>query len=91
MKLSKGLWAGVMITCTCLELPGKFTVTRKKMKLAMLGTKDETRYRINRFGLREKSKFSYEYDFGDGWEHTILVEKITSADPSSALPGVCCR
>ncbi len=54
----------------------------------MLGTIDETRYRINRFGLREKSKFSYEYDFGDGWEHTILVEKITSADPSAHYP-VC--
>jgi len=54
----------------------------------MLGTKNEARYRINQFWLREKSKFSYEYDFGDGWEHTILVEKITSTDPSAYYP-VC--
>ena len=54
----------------------------------MLGTKNETLYRINQLGLREKSKFSYEYDFGDSWEHTILVEKITSTDPSAHYP-VC--
>ena len=24
----------------------------------------------------EKRKFSYEYDFGDSWEHEIIVEKI---------------
>jgi hypothetical protein len=30
-----------------------------------LGTKNETRYRLDRLGLHEKSKFSYEYDFGD--------------------------
>ena len=53
-----------------------------------LGTKNETRCRLHQLRLREKSKFSYEYDFGDGWEHTILVEKITSADPSAHYP-VC--
>ena len=54
----------------------------------MLGTKNETLYRINQFSLREKSKFSYVYDFGDSWSHTILVEKITSTDPSAYYP-VC--
>lgn len=28
--------------------------------------------------LNEKSKFIYEYDLGDNWEHEILVEKIVS-------------
>ena len=41
-----------------------------------LGTKNEARYRLDQLSLREKSKFSYEYDFGDSWDHTILVEKI---------------
>ena len=26
--------------------------------------------------LKPKQKFSYTYDFGDCWEHTIVVEKI---------------
>jgi pRiA4b ORF-3-like protein len=33
----------------------------------------------------EKSKFLYEYDFGDRWEHELLVEKIL---PGEALPRV---
>ncbi|QDU70478.1 Plasmid pRiA4b ORF-3-like protein [Mucisphaera calidilacus] len=31
-----------------------------------------------------KSKLTYEYDFGDGWEHTIEVQDIAPADPSLA-------
>lgn len=53
-----------------------------------LGTKDETRYRLDRLGLREKSKFSYEYDFGDSWDHTILVEKILPPENGVHYP-VC--
>ncbi len=53
-----------------------------------LGTKNEKRFRLNQFGFREKVKFSYEYDFGDGWDHTILIEKILPADASVRYP-VC--
>mgnify|MGYP001557973450 CR=1 FL=1 len=28
----------------------------------------------------------YEYDFGDGWEHTLKVEKIAPADPTAHYP-----
>jgi hypothetical protein len=28
----------------------------------------------------------YEYDFGDGWEHTLKVEKIVPADPTAHYP-----
>ena len=28
-----------------------------------------------------KACFLYDYDFGDGWEHDVVVEKIVSADP----------
>lgn len=29
---------------------------------------------------------TYEYDFGDGWEHEIKLEKILPADPKAELP-----
>jgi hypothetical protein len=32
--------------------------------------------------------FSYLYDFGDGWEHALKVEKILVADPAQRYP-VC--
>ena len=33
-----------------------------------------------------KSKLIYEYDFGDGWEHTIEVQKIAEPETGVAYP-----
>ena len=43
------------------------------------GELDEAEYRLCDVVRREKTRFRYEYDFGDGWEHTLLVEKIIPA------------
>jgi hypothetical protein len=40
---------------------------------------DEADYRLCDAVAEEKAKFHYEYDFGDGWDHTITVEKIIPA------------
>ncbi len=37
---------------------------------------------------RPKSKFVYEYDFGDGWLHDVTVEKVLAPDPAFQHP-VC--
>lgn len=36
-----------------------------------------------------KTKFLYEYDFGDGWEHALLVESINEV-PEGHRACVCC-
>lgn len=36
--------------------------------------------------LGTRKSFVYLYDFGDGWEHRVAVEKILSADPGVKLP-----
>jgi hypothetical protein len=33
-----------------------------------------------------KKTFKYLYDFGDGWEHSIRVERLIAADPDSRYP-----
>ncbi len=38
----------------------------------------------------EFKNFSYEYDFGDGWIHSIVVEKTLSLDPDKYYP-VCIK
>lgn len=35
-----------------------------------------------------KSKIMYEYDFGDGWEHDIVIEKVLERDNNMLYP-VC--
>lgn len=35
----------------------------------------ETRTRLSRVA-RSVSKFRYEYDFGDGWEHDVVIEQL---------------
>ena len=54
------------------------------------GTKKEKRYRLNQLELREEAKFSYEYDFGDSWMHTIVLEKILPAEKGVDYP-VCIK
>lgn len=41
-------------------------------------TIDYRKIRLNHILTQEKMSFSYEYDFGDGWEHKIVLEKILS-------------
>ena len=39
---------------------------------------------------KEKDTLIYEYDFGDSWEHKILLEKILTDDGKTVLP-VCIK
>lgn len=55
-----------------------------------LDFKDESRIRLNEIVPAEGFKFSYAYDFGDNWDHIILVEKVFSVNPAQELP-VCIK
>ncbi len=41
-------------------------------------TLNEVNYKLSQVIYDEGQRFSYEYDFGDSWDHTLLVEKIFS-------------
>lgn len=51
---------------------------------------DSRKVRLDQIAPRDKVKFIYEYDFGDGWEHDILVEKILPPDTELKHP-VCLK
>ena len=42
--------------------------------------KSEYRYRLARLAPRVRNTIAYLYDFGDGWEHQIRVERIIEDD-----------
>ncbi len=50
--------------------------------------KDEAPVKLNQVVSGVKTRFTYEYDFGDSWEHTILVEKILPLEANKRYP-VC--
>jgi hypothetical protein len=51
-------------------------------------TVDEKTVTLDKIVRREKFKFIYEYDFGDGWEHELLIEKILPVEEGKTYP-VC--
>ena len=55
-----------------------------------LEMEDEADYKLSQLLKKEKDTLTYEYDFGDSWEHKILLEKILPYDSSTFLP-VCIK
>jgi len=51
---------------------------------------DERRHTLSQIAPGEKSRLVYEYDFGDSWEHEILVEKILPPETGVKYP-VCIK
>ncbi|MDM8546841.1 plasmid pRiA4b ORF-3 family protein [Candidatus Venteria ishoeyi] len=49
---------------------------------------DESQFQLQDFLRQEKDKLDYVYDFGDDWEHVIMLEKILASDPKIQYP--CC-
>jgi hypothetical protein len=49
---------------------------------------NEQRYQLADLAPAAKAKFTYEYDFGDGWQHDLVVEKVLPPDPALKHP-VC--
>ncbi len=54
----------------------------------VLEVEDERKVRLSSVLSRIRAKAIYTYDFGDGWEHAIVLEKVLPADPNATYP-VC--
>lgn len=53
-----------------------------------LNMEDERTVRLSELVTEPKDRFEYAYDFGDNWQHAILLEKIHPAFPNTHYP-VC--
>jgi hypothetical protein len=47
---------------------------------------DERRVTLGRVAPRKGARLLYRYDFGDDWQHDIVVEEILPADPAIRVP-----
>src|SRR5690606_9191950 len=46
-----------------------------------LGCEDDRRVRLSDLARQGQRKFSYLYDFGDGWRHLVQIESIFQPEP----------
>ena len=51
-----------------------------------LGFRDEDEILVNEALPKVGSKLRFEYDFGDGWEHDVVVEEIGPRRPKTTYP-----
>lgn len=49
-------------------------------------TRDARYLRLSAVLDRGEARFTYTYDFGDDWRHTIVVEEVVAADPMVDYP-----
>ncbi len=52
--------------------------------------KNEASVKLDKLFHKEKDSLIYEYDFGDGWEHKVSLEKILPFDESLKTP-ICIK
>jgi hypothetical protein len=64
------------------------TVYRPPLPDLGFPSRDERKVPLHEVLSREKERIRYEYDFRDGWEHTLVVEKILPSGAGSNRP-VC--
>lgn len=50
---------------------------------------DYSDVRLHDLLSKPNDKMTYEYDFGDGWEHVVLLEKVLLADDGSIVVPSC--
>lgn len=62
-------------TCYGVPDPGEFHTVH-----------NERSFRLDQILPAQKARLTYDYDFGDGWEHTVVVEKIMPPEPGATYP-----
>lgn len=55
-------------------------------KMEPIDESKENKTIISKYFSLSNKKANYEYDFGDSWEHTILLEKILPVEKGSKYP-----
>lgn len=48
--------------------------------------RDARNIRLGAILARGETRFTYTYDFGDDWRHTIVIEEVVAADPMVDYP-----
>ncbi len=64
----------------------QYTMPYEEGALEELQMEDERNLSLEDLVKAAKTRFGYDYDFGDSWHHEVMVEKVLSADPAIRYP-----
>ena len=64
----------------------EYSMLMPDLGLDDLDMQDEQPVKLSQVITGEKFKFFYTYDFGDSWEHEVLVEKVLTAKADTDYP-----
>lgn len=67
-----------------------YSMSMPDLGLDELDMRDEQSVMLSKVMTGEKVKFFYLYDFGDSWEHEVVVEKVLTAESDTSYP-VCIK
>ena len=56
--------------------------------MADLDMEDASRAKLGQVAPEGKAKLRYTYDFGDNWQHEVLVEKVVPPEEGRDVPGL---
>ncbi|MCP4421810.1 MAG: plasmid pRiA4b ORF-3 family protein [Chloroflexi bacterium] len=68
------------------DVGGRYITDAETLASGWGDGKDEDTTFLNQHVRREKQKIRYVYDFGDSWEHDLLLEKILPIEPDVHYP-----
>lgn len=61
---------------------------RARVAGAPVERSEERRTRLDNILRKPRDRMVYEYDFGDSWEHEVLLEKVGDDPPGASYPWV---
>ncbi|MEI6633896.1 MAG: plasmid pRiA4b ORF-3 family protein [Chlamydiota bacterium] len=61
--------------------------SQQALEMGEMDMENEETVFLSRVVTRAKQKFVYEYDFGDSWEHEVMVEKMLPIDLQAKYPA----
>ena len=61
---------------------------RANGRAAPVERSQEHRTRLDELLRKLKDRMVYEYDFGDSWEHDVMLEKVVDHTPGASYPWV---
>ena len=68
----------------------EYSMLMPDLGLDDLDMRDEQPVKLSKVITGEKVKFFYTYDFGDSWEHEVLVEKVLMPETDTDYP-ICIK